>query len=153
MNSIVIRAATEKDIPVLRGFEQQLIAVERAFDSEIRSSRTIYYDLENLISDRESQLVVAEASGEIVGSGYGQIRESKPCFETGKHCYLGFIFVADSCRGSGIAKQIMDTICDWSEERGVGYFLLEVYCENKAAVRAYERLGFNNLSVTMELRR
>lgn len=153
MKQIDIRAATTDDIIVLRGFEQKLISVEREFDAELKSSDAIYYDLENLVSDNDSYLVVAESSGEVVGSGYGQLRESKSCFDTGKLCYLGFIFVDDSCRGLGVAKRIMDEICNWSEQRGVTYFLLEVYSENETAVHAYEKLGFESLSVTMELRR
>lgn len=153
MKQIDIRAATTDDIIVLRGFEQKLISVEREFDAELKSSDAIYYELENLVSDNDSYLVVAESSGEVIGSGYGQLRESKSCFDTGKLCYLGFVFVDDSCRGLGVAKQIIDEVCNWSEERGVTYFLLEVYSENKTAVQAYEKLGFESLSVTMELRR
>lgn len=153
MKQIDIRAATTDDIIVLRGFEQKLISVEREFDAELKSSDAIYYDLENLVSDNDSYLVVAESSGEVIGSGYGQLRESKSCFDTGKLCYLGFVFVDDSCRGLGVAKRIIDDVCNWSEGRGVTYFLLEVYSENKTAVHAYEKLGFESLSVTMELRR
>ena len=153
MKIINIRTATTNDIVVLRELEQKLVTIERAFDAEIKSSEAIYYDLEHLISDDASCLLVAEASGEVVGSGYGQIRESKSCFDTGKHCYLGFIFVEDSCRGLGVATRIIDTVCDWSEERGITYFLLDVYSKNKAAVRAYEKLGFESLSVKMALRR
>ncbi|MGQ7846592.1 GNAT family N-acetyltransferase [Granulosicoccus sp. 3-233] len=153
MKKFDIRTATTNDISVLRGFEQKLIALERKFDAELKSSGATYYDLEHLISDDDSYLVVAESSGEVIGSGYGQFRESKSCFDTGKHCYLGFIFVDDSCRGFGVAKRIMDAVCDWSEERGVNYFLLEVYSENETAISAYEKLGFKSLSVTMELRR
>lgn len=153
MKKIDIRVATTGDIQILRAFEQKLIVIERDFDSEIKSGETTYYDIENLISDNDSFLVVAETSGEIVGSGYGQIRDAKSCFKNSKHCYLGFIFVEDSCRGLGIAKRIIDTICSWSEERGISYFLLDVYSENKTAIRAYEKLGFKSLSITMELKR
>ena len=153
MKEINIRAATIDDIVVLRGFEQKLISVEREFDAELKSSDAIYYDLESLVSDNASYLVVAESSGDVIGSGYGQLRESRSCFATGKLCYLGFIFVEDSCRGLGVAKRIIDEVCDWSEERGVSYFLLEVYSENETAVHAYEKLGFESLSVTMQLRR
>lgn len=153
MSKIEYRAATVNDLCVLRKFEQTLITIERAFDAQLKSNEAVYYDLEELISDDASYLVVAEDTGEVVGSGYGQIRESKSCFETGEHCYIGFIYVNDSCRGMGVAKKVIDTICNWSEERGVGYFLLDVYSENKNAVRVYEKLGFQSLSVKMELKR
>lgn len=153
MSQTSIREATQSDLPTLRSMEQELIAIERAFDAELKPGHTTYYDLEHLIADRDSHLVVAEASDQIVGSGYGQIRESKSCFVTEQHCYMGFIFVCDSHRGLGLAQQIMETIRDWSETRGVTHCLLDVYAANKAAIRAYEKLGFVGRSVMMELRR
>ena len=146
-----IRPATHADLPTLRRFEQELIAVERAFDADLRPTDVTYYDLEGLITSDESLLIVGESSGDLVASGYVQIREAKPIYHHRHIAYIGFLYVAPVMRGQGVVQRLIEALCAWARERGVRHAELGVYADNAAAIAAYERAGFSAISTTMVL--
>lgn len=142
MKEISIRKATMDDLPVLLRFEQAMIDAERPLDPAIKREKTNYYDLEKLIAYSRTELLVAESNGEIIGTGYAQIRDSSPYLQHAEHSYLGFMYVVPEFRGKGVNKSIVDALCSWSLEQNVPEIRLEVYVNNAAAIRAYEKVGF-----------
>jgi ribosomal protein S18 acetylase RimI-like enzyme len=44
-------------------------------------------------------------------------------------------------RGKGVNKAVMEFLYDWSRSRGIYEIRLEVYPNNPAAIRAYEKAG------------
>ena len=76
-----IREAVIEDLPILKIFEQEIIQFERPFASNIKKDPVTYYDLKELILQKDSQVLVAIIDNKIVGSGYAQIQNSKPYFE------------------------------------------------------------------------
>ena len=151
MTDPVFREATMADHSSLLGLEQKIIEAERPYDPYIRESNVTYYDLENLISSAESYVVVVESDSEIIGSGYAQIRTSKACHSHDSHCYLGFIYLDSAHRGKSIGQGILDNLKQWGMNRGLSHFQLDVYSDNVAAIRAYEKAGFEKVSVNMRL--
>ena len=148
---IHLRKATNKDLPQLLTFEQGVITAERPFDSFLKESNITYYDIQNLIESEESEMVIAEIDGQIVGAGYGQIRESKPYWKKPGFVYLGFMFVHPSFRGQGINQKIINYLKDWAKSKNIHELRLEVYVENESAIRAYEKAGFKNHMLEMRL--
>ena len=148
---IHLRKATNKDLPQLLTFEQGVITAERPFDSFLKESNITYYDIQNLIESEESEMVIAEIDGQIVGAGYGQIRESKPYWKKPAFVYLGFMFVHPSFRGQGINQKIINYLKDWAKSKNIHELRLEVYVENESAIRAYEKAGFKNHMLEMRL--
>jgi len=136
-----IREATKEDIPVLLEFEQGVVSAERPFAPQIKGHAN-YYDLGDLMASPKSCLVVAEENGKLVGSGYVQIRKSEDYYEHEEHAYIGFLYVHPDFRGKGIIGKVEKFLADWAHARGITQADLEVYCENLAAVRAYEKAGY-----------
>ena len=146
-----IREATLDDLSGLLKLEQGIIDSERPYDNFIKEDDVSYYDIPKLISDADSYMVVLESDRKIVGSGYAQIRQSKACFTHKNHCYLGFIYLDSEYRGAGLGQQILEALKEWGLKKGMKHFHLDVYSKNVAAIRAYEKSGFNKVSVMMEL--
>ena len=146
-----IRPATIDDLPSLLNLEQGIIDSERPYDLFLKKEDVAYYDIPNLISDSKAHLVAVELDGEIIGSGYAQIRPSKACHVHENHCYLGFIYLEPEHRGKAVGRAILDALKDWGVSQGMEHFHLNVYSENKSAIRAYEKAGFARVSVLMEL--
>ena len=48
-------------------------------------------------------------------------------------------------------KQVIEHLIVWAKSRGVCDFYLDVYGDNQAAVKAYEKLGFTSSLVEMKL--
>ena len=148
---IIIRAATLTDMETLLEFEQGVINAERAFDPTIKRSNTHYYDLKRMITGDNTAVVIAELHKEIIGCGYALIENAKPCFEYAQYSYLGFMYVRPEYRGKGVNKKIIDSLQQWSLSRGIHELRLEFYCDNIAAIKAYEKAGFSKLFVTMRI--
>jgi ribosomal protein S18 acetylase RimI-like enzyme len=94
---------------------------------------------------------VVEIDGQIVATGYVQIRASKTYLQHSHHGYLGFMYVVPQCRGQGLNKQLLEKLIVWGQERGIRDFYLEVYTQNNVAIKAYEKVGFTSSVVEMKL--
>lgn len=151
MRNIIIRVAVQADLPILKEFEQDIIATERPLNDCLKSEPICYYDIEALIDDGNSTVMVAEDDGVIVGSGYARIRESKAHLTHDVHAYLGFMFVASTHRGQGINQLVIQALISWGKNQGVLDFYLEAYANNNSAIKAYEKLGFKTSLIEMRL--
>ena len=149
--NIVIREAQPSDLPILQGFEQGIIATERPFNSHLKSEVICYYDIAALIDGDDSVVMVAEEKGQLLGSGYGRIKASKAHLSHDTHAYLGFMFVAPTHRGQGINQLIIQALLAWGKGQGRSDFYLEAYADNSSAIRAYEKMGFEQSLVEMKL--
>lgn len=137
-----LRKAKLTDLDTLKSFEQEIIRYERPFAPNLAADPITYYDLAELIQREDAEVVVAEIEGEIVGSGYALIKDSKQYHRHDKHAYLGFMYVPPEFRGRGINGKIVDYLIAWSKVRKLTEIQLEVYAENASAVRAYEKRNF-----------
>lgn len=146
-----LRAATNDDIAVLRQLEQAVIDAERPLNPTIKRSEAKYYNLEALISDTNTLLIIGEVNNQIIATGYVQLRTSKQQLQHQQHGYLGFMYVAPNKRGQGLNQQIMTYLIDWAKTQQVTDFYLDVYNNNTAAVHAYEKLGFEPCLLEMKL--
>ncbi|MEO8403028.1 MAG: GNAT family N-acetyltransferase [Chitinophagaceae bacterium] len=151
MEEITIRKASPNDIDTLLLFEQAVINAERPFDQTIKSGPTNYYNMQELITAPHIELVVAQLGDQLIGSGYARIENAKPFLQHSQHAYLGFMYVDGKHRGKGINKMIIDSLKKWALSKGMTELRLDVYIENIAAVKAYERAGFSELMIEMRM--
>lgn len=143
------RSARLEDMAKLEAFEQGVIAAEREYAFNLRDQKITYYDLIKLIESDESELVVLECEQELIGCGYARIENDKPHFEPEQFAYLGFMYVVPQFRGQGLLKTIVDYLVEWSNQRGIITFKLDVFSSNQPAIRAYSKLGFKPHMVQM----
>jgi ribosomal protein S18 acetylase RimI-like enzyme len=151
MQNLIIRKATSDDLDALLVFEQGVISAERPFDSTLKTGRTHYYDIEEMISAIHIELLVAELDNEPVGSGYARIENAKPYLQHQQYAYLGFMYVKPEYRGKGINRMIIDALAKWSASQNITELRLDVYDQNEAAIKAYERSGFVKHMVNMRM--
>ncbi|HWD89077.1 MAG TPA: GNAT family N-acetyltransferase [Mucilaginibacter sp.] len=142
MNPIVIRTATLNDFDILLDFERGIMEFERPMDSTIKEDDAHYYDLATLIESADAEVVVAEQGGELIGSGYAHIIDSKSYLKHQRHAHLGFMYVKPDHRGKGVNQMIIDVLQRWALSKNINEFRLEVYHNNPSAIRAYEKAGF-----------
>ena len=142
MSQVLIRRATREDLPILLAFEQAIVEFERQFDPTLAPADVRYYDLAGMIDAPLVELLVAETDHEVIGSGYARLEESKVYLKHRRHAYLGFMYVVPSRRGTGVNQQLIAALTRWVESQQVHELRLDVYHDNQAAVRAYEKAGF-----------
>lgn len=146
-----LREANLSDIPQLLELEQSIIEAERPYNPDIKKENAKYYDIENLVHSENACLLVVEANGNIIGTGYAHIRASKEPLVYDVHSYLGFMYVDPTYRGRGVNQLVIESLIKWSKDRSVSHFSLDVYSENTAAIKAYEKVGFKPSSLEMTL--
>jgi ribosomal protein S18 acetylase RimI-like enzyme len=147
--NITIRPAVNTDLPKLAEFLQTLVDAERPFDPTLKEGEIFYYDIQELISDKATEILVVESNNEIIGSGYAQIRSAKPYEKHEVFGYLGFMFVNPEFRGQGISGLLLTALKKWILSQGITEVRLQVYDENESAVKAYEKAGFKKIVTTM----
>lgn len=151
MKKLIIRKAGAKDLETLFSFEQGVISAERPYDTTLKTGPIHYYELENMLTDENVRVVVAEMDDKLVASGYARIEASKPYLKHSHHAYLGFMYVEPQHRGKGINKKIIEALADWARSKNVFELRLEVYYGNEAAIRAYEKTGFKKHMIEMRM--
>ena len=149
MDEINIRKASLHDLEQLLVFEQDLIKTERPFDPTIKADPVNYYDLKGMLTAPHVELAIAETGNKIIASGYARIDKSKSFLKHENHAYLGFMYVLPEFRGKGLNKRIIDHLKNWAALQHINEFRLEVYYDNVAAIKAYEKIGFSRYSLEM----
>lgn len=147
-----IRKATMADLPTLQAFEQGLIRDERPFDPTIRPDPVHYYDLQALIEDPGTFLVVAEREGEVLSCGYATRKTPRHYLDHEVYAYFGFMYTRPEYRGLGINGKVVAVLKDWASKEGLSEIRLTVYTDNGPAIRAYQKAGFNPHLIEMRLR-
>ena len=149
IKDIIIRPAVIADLPQLSEFLQFLIEAERPFDPTLKEGEIIYYDIKELILDSKTEVLVMAYNNQLIGCGYAQIRAAKPYQNHDLFGYLGFMFVKPDFRGNGLNNLLLNDLKKWILSQGITEVRLEVYNDNKAAVKAYEKAGFKQILTTM----
>ncbi|NQZ23396.1 MAG: GNAT family N-acetyltransferase [Colwellia sp.] len=151
MDNMIIRQAVAGDLKKLAEFEQGLISAERPFDNTLNADPIHYYNFEKLMNNDNTYLVVAEVENQLIACGYARIEKAKPYVNYRFYSYLGFMYVAPEHRGKGVNQKIIDALAHWSKEQGITMMHLDVFSENLAALRAYNKAGFKANLVEMRL--
>lgn len=147
----LLRKATLNDLSILRDFEQGLIRAERPMDPTIKEGQISYYDIGELITATDSEVIVAEFEGNIIASGYAKIKGDRHYLKHEKQGYLGFMFVTEEHRGKGLNSLVIEELIKWCRNRSIYEIRLDVYEENIPAIKAYEKAGFKKHMITMRL--
>jgi len=151
VKQIHIREATAADLPALLACEQEIVESERPFNNKIKDGSVHYYDIAKMVASDESLVLVAEDGDQVVGTGLATLRTSLDHFKHDRHAYLGLMFVEPSHRGQGIIQDVIERLMSWARAKGISDYYLDVYAENKPALRAYEKFGFKGNLLEMRL--
>jgi ribosomal-protein-alanine N-acetyltransferase len=126
----LVRKATDQDVA-------EMIRLERQCPTTTHWSEQQYLDLLVVRAESPTRLtLVARKEGSSALAGFLVARHSPPEWE------LENIVVAPEVRGTGIGKQLMDTLLVQARQTKTDAIFLEVRASNTAARRLYENLGF-----------
>ncbi|GAA2696744.1 GNAT family N-acetyltransferase [Actinoplanes palleronii] len=89
-----------------------------------------------------AQFVTDPGSGPLTGHAGGTIIAEEP-----QVTVVFSVYLTPACRGGKLLARLVETIADWSTAAGRHELMLEVVTGNDRAVRAYEKLGFEDTGV------
>jgi GNAT superfamily N-acetyltransferase len=94
-------------------------------------------------------LFVAQSAVEPVGFLAGRVRAPTPPFGPAPVGFISEVFVAQSRRGTGAGRRLIEAATVWFAAQGVARLELQVLVGNTAARDAYLRLGWREELVQM----
>ena len=153
MEHVTIRYAQEDDYPGVEIIMQQVQDMHVTWRPDIYKQGDIvlpYEIFKEAVQDKG--FLVAETDSQIVGLLFFMIRH----IESANHVTRDILFidsmaVADGYRGQGIGRSLFAFVKDIKQQRGLDGIELQVNAKNQNARAMYEKYGFTEKSVNMEL--
>lgn len=141
----MIRKATTNDIPsILKLYREQFKEMARLIPDFIKEGNQSTDFIENNISNENSDILVCEDEGKIVGFILLQAKQ-RPDFSfivPGKHCYIMDLIITENHRNKRFGTSLMNSAKDWAKEQECNMISLDVLSNNPRAITLYNKLGF-----------
>jgi len=147
MTDIIIREAKESDLLTIRQLTLELI--ETMGDTEGIDIKLIAENCQNLLSEANSHILVAEIEGIVVG--FVNFTTRKTILHRGLSGLIDEIIVAKSYRGKGVGKQLLSSVIEKSRQLGCCEVEVSTEKTNAKAREFYRQCGFTERGVLFEI--
>ena len=154
-DQIVIRRATPADLTHVGRLGAELLRLHYAFDPRRfmapgRGAEDGYsWFLGTQLNEPDALVLVADRSGDVVGYLYAAIEPRNWKELRDEAGFVHDVIVADSVRGSGAGRALMDAAFEWMRQRGMPRVVLWTAASNERARRLFETLGFRSTMTEM----
>ena len=138
LQDVVVRKASIPDIDSLIGLLEELFSIEEDFvfnEQKQREGLLLMLDAQD-----ERCVMVAEVDKKAVG-----MCSVQTFISTAEGCSVGVVedmVVSQEYRGKDIGKSLMESIKEWSEEKGLVRLQLLADRNNTAALEFYKKTGW-----------
>lgn len=161
MDDIVVRRATESDLPTLGRLGALLMQTHYAFDKQrfmapgTNAAEGYRWFLGSQLNEEDVIVLVAEQAGFVVGYVYAGLepRSWKELREPAG--FIHDVAVEESSRRTGVATALVEAAIEWLRAHGAPRVLLWTAEQNSVALSLFSRLGFRRtmIEMTRELQR
>ena len=94
----------------------------------------------NAFPDKRAYFIATDPDGTVVGGvGVAGYDGSDDCAEIQK------LYLVDAAKGKGLGRRLMRSAEDFARKAGYHLLYLETHTDLKAAIRLYEKLGFQQI--------
>lgn len=121
-----------------------LIAFRDHLGYDWPSDNAFLAGVERLMDDRDTDFVLAAPDDDSPPAGVTQLRYRMGIWRAGRDCLVEDVFVAESARGAGVARALLDFATTRALERGCRRMELDVNEANAPALALYESFGFTS---------
>ena len=155
MVNILVRRATESDLPALGRLGALLMQTHFAFDQQrfmapgTNPAEGYSWFLGSQLTEEDVIVLVAERAGFVVGYVYAGLepRSWKELREAAG--FIHDVAVEESSRRTGVATALVEAAVEWLRAHGAPRVLLWTAEQNSAAVPLFSRLGFRRTMIEM----
>ena len=154
---ITVREATAEDYDALllvfdQGDAYHRRALPHIFRKPDGPSRSRAY-IDELLSDENATILVAECEGQIVGEVNIAIRQARdiPILVPRRYAAVDTLIVVEAFRRAGVGQSLMEHAHRWALDKGVAEVELSVWDFNDGAIAFYGHLGYKPTRHTMSI--
>ncbi|GIE90416.1 GNAT family N-acetyltransferase [Actinoplanes regularis] len=151
MESWTVRRITSKDAGRMRALRLEMLAdsplafLETLAQAAARSHEGYRQRLGLAAEGPElAQFVADPGDGPLLGHAGGTVAPDEPLATV-----VFSVYLTPACRGGKMLASLIEAVADWSTAAGRHELMLEVVAGNGRAVRAYEKLGFEDTGVRL----
>ena len=160
MSDIVVRRATESDLPTLGRLGALLLRTHYDFDQQrfIAPGPNVEegyaWFLGSQLTEQDVVVFVSERAGSVVGYVYAGLEPQSWKELREPAGFIHDVAVDESSRKAGIATALIEAATEWLRAHGAPRVLLWTAEKNEVASRLFSRLGFRRtmIEMTRELR-
>ena len=155
MEEINIRSAELRDIPALGRLLYEVHKVHSDVRPDLfKAGARKYTDeqLEEILQSGERPVFVAEQDGQVVGYAFcipKQFVGDRSMTDV-RTLYIDDLCVDEAARGKHIGTKLYGFVLDFAKRQGYYNVTLNVWADNKAAVKFYEKIGLGVQKIGME---
>lgn len=155
MEEINIRSAELRDIPALGRLLYEVHKVHSDVRPDLfKAGARKYTDeqLEEILQSGERPVFVAEQDGQVVGYAFcipKQFVGDRSMTDV-RTLHIDDLCVDEAARGKHIGTKLYDFVLDFAKRQGYYNVTLNVWADNKAAVKFYEKIGLRIQKIGME---
>ena len=155
MEEINIRSAELRDIPALGRLLYEVHKVHSDVRPDLfKAGARKYTDeqLEEILQSGERPVFVAEQDGQVVGYAFcipKQFVGDRSMTDV-RTLYIDDLCVDEAARGKHIGTKLYCFVLDFAKRQGYYNVTLNVWADNKAAVKFYEKIGLRVQKIGME---
>ena len=153
MNDTSIRYAFMDDYPEVETIMQQVQDMHITWRPDIYKHSDIVLPLE-VFEDavRKETFIVAEHNGQVIGLLFFMIRHIESSNQVTRNVlFIDSMAVKKGFRGKGIGRQLFEFAKEIKRQRNLDGIELQVNARNIDAKAMYEKCGFTQKSINMEL--
>lgn len=136
-HELIIRNATEDDVPLILDFIRQLARYERLEQEVVATEETLRATLFG--NPRFAEVIIGEANGE--AAGFALFFHNFSTFIGRPGIYLEDLFVRSEFRGRGYGRALLARLAQIAKERNCGRLEWAVLNWNEPAIGFYQNLG------------
>jgi len=147
-DAVLVRDATEADLPVIRDIYNHAVEHTTAIWNET------LVDLDNRVEwfkarkARGFPVIVAGRDGKVAGyASYGDWRT----FDGYRHTVEHSVYVDKDCRGAGIGEMLMRALIERAAGANIHVMIAGIEAENAASIKLHEKLGFRVAGTFLEV--
>jgi RimJ/RimL family protein N-acetyltransferase len=145
MNSWTVRRVTVADAARMRALRLEMLAdsplafLETLAQAAARPHDAYRARIAQAAAGRQVAQFIADPGGRLIGHAGGTVLPEEPGTTV-----VFAVYLTPACRGGKVLPELIDAVAQWSRAARRDELMLEVVVGNDRAVRAYEKLGFED---------
>ena len=153
-DEVRIRDAAPGDRAAIGRLWMELMEFHGPYDGRFRHLKPDALDtwlehLRDCMTDDEHVILVADASGDLVGFAMARPGEDPPVFDIARHMFVTVFAVTARWRRRGLGQRLFQAVAERSRQRGFGDIRLAVAAGNPVSNAFWRELGFQPYQVSM----
>ncbi|MBS7777161.1 GNAT family N-acetyltransferase [Acidovorax sp. CCYZU-2555] len=141
-----IRASTESDIPAITAiYRHHVLHGTGTFEIDPPSEQDMTARRADVLSRGLPYIVAGGEDGQILGFSYANWFKPRPAYRFSAE---DSIYVADSARGQGVGRLLLQALCDQAQAAGVRKLLAVIGdSANAGSIGVHRAAGFSEIGV------